>query len=221
MSYKLIVRDLGTLSQDTLKEIFKRINSTNYGLNTIEINNALYDGKFMQCAKSFIEKTDFQNLPFLSESSISRMEDIDYTLLIMATILEGGYFSLSKEVEKYIKNYNDSFEEYDYILDKMINIYSLIKSFGFNNDSIWYRKSNFYTLFCEMAFLYKSEDENYFTTNKKEIARRLLELENSILAAKNNEDSKYNNYYSAMYSGTNNRTSRVVRGNSVREALKK
>ena len=47
LSYPIIVRDLGDISSNNIKEIFKRINSVNYALNATEIRNALYDGEFI------------------------------------------------------------------------------------------------------------------------------------------------------------------------------
>ncbi len=43
-NYLVAVRDLGRTSISEIKEIFERINSTNYSLNAMEIHNARYDG---------------------------------------------------------------------------------------------------------------------------------------------------------------------------------
>lgn len=34
------------------------------------------------------------------------MKDVEFVLLVMATVEEGGYFTASKEVENYIKSYD-------------------------------------------------------------------------------------------------------------------
>ena len=44
LNYLITVKDLKDLGQDNIKEVFKRINSTNYSLNSNEVLNAEYGG---------------------------------------------------------------------------------------------------------------------------------------------------------------------------------
>lgn len=219
LSYKLVVRDLGSVSESDLKEIFSRINSTNYGLNAVEINNALYTGDFMTSAKEFIKQTNFSSdLDFLNENAINRMEDINYILLIMSTIIEEGYFSGSDPIEKYIEIYDDNFENKEEILKNMSSIFNFISLMNLDSDSIWYRKSNYFTLFCELYWKYNNRTDE-LENNKNNIRSSLIRLEKSVIDNKNNQNNNFGKYYSAMYSGTNNRTSRVTRGSMVRDVL--
>ena len=87
-----MIRDLGDISPENIKEVFKRINSTQYALNSIELHNAIYDGEFIATAKEILEEVDVTKLPFFSDSKISRMDDLLFILLIMSTVQEGGYF---------------------------------------------------------------------------------------------------------------------------------
>ena len=64
-------------------------------------------------------------------------------------------------------------------------------------DSIWFRKSNFFTLVVELA---KHIDEL-----PKDLRARLLELEGRILANKGNTDTEFGQYYSYMYQATHGR----------------
>lgn len=75
-------------------------------------------------------------------------------------------------------------------------------------DSIWFRKSNFFTLVTEVAFAEIIPD------NFKE---KLQAFENKILENKNDKTNDYGVYYGCMYAGTNSRKSRVTRA----EFLKK
>jgi hypothetical protein len=51
LEYEVVVRDLGALDLDQIKEVFRRINSTSYALNAMEIENARYDGEFKGLAE--------------------------------------------------------------------------------------------------------------------------------------------------------------------------
>ncbi len=212
LNYNIVVRDLGDLSSEEIIEIFKRINSTRYGLNDVELHNALYDGKFIAVAKEILDTISISNLPFLTESKISRMEDLHYILLLLATIVHGGYFSLDKEIEKCIIEYNNEFPSSEEIKAKFIKTFEFIQSMNLPIDSIWFRKSNFFTLFVE---LYNKKD---FTMRDK-AKQKLIELESNIIENKNlgREENDFSKYYAYMYSGTNSRQARVIRSEILNE----
>ena len=52
LEYEVVVRDLGQVSKEQIIEVFKRINSTKYSLNAVEIHNARFEGAF----KAFAEE---------------------------------------------------------------------------------------------------------------------------------------------------------------------
>lgn len=206
LSYDMVVRNLGDLDSDTIKEVFKRINSTQFSLNQIELQNALYDGDFITTAMEILAAIGEDKFPFLNEANISRMEDLHFILLIMATIENKGYFKTSDQIEKYIKEFNDTYPGAKTIKEKMLRIFNLIESLKLADDSIWYRKSNFFTLFVEL-----------FNYGKKIDPSKLKDLldtfENAVLANKKigTPTNDYQTYYSYMWSGTNSRVARVSR----------
>src|SRR4051794_24611401 len=48
LSYQVVVRDIGRVGDETVREIFRRINLTKFKLEDVEIHNAVYDGHFIQ-----------------------------------------------------------------------------------------------------------------------------------------------------------------------------
>ena len=72
--YIVVVRSLGRLDEETLIDIFKRINSVRYALNAMEINNALYEGSFIETAKAIQSSPEFEKLSIFSENQYSRMK---------------------------------------------------------------------------------------------------------------------------------------------------
>jgi len=58
LNYKVSVRDLKDIGELLIKEIFQRINSTEYSLNTVEKNNAQYgDGEIAIFCKQLVDPT--------------------------------------------------------------------------------------------------------------------------------------------------------------------
>lgn len=206
LNYDVTVRDLKDVSSETMIEIFKRINSTKFTLTAIEVNNAIYDGAFIKCAKYVLEqfkKVDFK-VPIFSEGELTRMADLHFILLVMSTIEEGGYFPGDNEVEKYIAKYNDNYPNFEKASAKLIQYILDINDSEIAADSIWYRKSNYFTLLCELLWSRKRINDiidklNIFETNV---------LENKGADKENNEFAVY---YANMYSGTNSRNARVKR----------
>lgn len=209
LNYDVVVRDLKDASSETIKEIFRRINLTQYRLNDIEINNAIYEGEFIGTAKRILDDLDEDAFPIFSDNELNRMSDLNYILMIMATLEECGYFAGKKKIEEYIVNYDEAYPNSENMRGLMLNIFNKIKGFSLSDDSMWYRKSNFFTLFVELA---KAGSEV-----PADIKARLESLENNVLANKGMEETDFGKYYSAMYTGTNSRAARIMRADLFRK----
>lgn len=211
LNYDVTVRDLKDVPADTIIEIFKRINSTNFTLTAIEINNAIYNGEFISCAKDILEiinKAEHK-VPIFSESELTRMADLHFILLVMSTLEEGGYFTQDTKVENYIAEFNDEYPNSDVNKDLVSSTIINILDSKLPLDSIWVRKSNFFTLVTELCFA---------KTKIEDKIDKLTTAEENILANKNEDkvENKYAKYYASMYAGTNSRTSRVRRSEFIR-----
>lgn len=210
LNYMLLIRDLGDISPDNIKEVFKRINSTQYALNSIELHNAIYDGEFIATAKEILEEVDVAKLPFFSESKISRMDDLLFVLLIVSTIQEEGYFVGDKYIEKYVAEYNENYPEKNNIKERIIKLFLFLNRLHLSADSLWMRKSCYFTMFIE------SYNEIDRLEGKDEIlVKQLQEVEKKVEIDKNRDadTNKYAKFYSFIYTGTNSRKARVERGN--------
>jgi len=214
LNYDITVRDLKDTPPDAIIEIFQRINSTNFTLTAIEVNNAVYNGEFISCAKAILDTLSKKELrvPIFSESELTRMADLHFLLSIMATLEEGGYYTGDKEIENYIAKFNDEYPSSETVKTKLSTIILSIIESDLPEDSIWYRKSNFFTLVCELAFSNKAFDSIKTELNKNQE----LILENK---GKDKSKNKYALYYASMYAGTNSRTSRVRRSEFFRTEI--
>lgn len=210
LGYGVSVISLGDASSETIKEVFRRINQTKYSLNPIEIQNAFYDGEFISTAKEILEEFNIKTLPVFSETDVTRMIDLYFILLLMATYEEGGYYGGNTKTDEYIISYNNHYPNKESTKTKFCQILQFIAELQLPIDSMWFRKSNFFTLFCEIVKL---------DTIPSDLKNRLLVFEDHVMKDKGREESNYGKYYSAMYTGTNNRLQRLERGRLFQEGV--
>jgi hypothetical protein len=197
LNYSVTVKDLKDIGESNIIEVFKRINSTNYALNSNEILNAEFGGgEFAIFCKQLTDKeyipTEFEtgiiikkdvkdgmydffekNKVF-SDNDIKRMFDAQYLMLISTTILEGNYYGRSTRINHYLEKYNDEFSNYNDILEKLNNSISIIEKFNFSSDSYWFNKANLFTLMVEL----NSQKQDELDLNLLEL--KLLDLENKV-----------------------------------------
>lgn len=208
LSYQVVVRDIGKVDDETIREIFRRINLTKFKLEDIEIHNAVYDGEFIQTAKDVLENDPLERYGVFRESEFTRMADLHFILLVMATIEDGGYFAQDREVEPKVAQYNDEYPGRDEMLDRLKVTFKRIDDLNLEQDSIWFRKSNFFTLVVEIA--------SNLDKLPADLRTRLEALEARILEGKNDTTSEYSEYYSYMYQATHGRKARVTRSRFFR-----
>ncbi|MFT4806570.1 MAG: hypothetical protein ACI9YE_003806 [Psychroserpens sp.] len=213
LSYQVVMRDLGEIDEETTREIFRRINLTKFKLDNIEIQNAIYDGEFIQAAKFILDNIELSKFGVFRESEFSRMADLHFMLLVMGTIENQGYFAQDKMVEKLVALNNDKYSAKDHIISLLIKAFAIISDLNIPADSMWFRKSNFFTLVCEVAKNIDNLPEDFFV--------KLCTLEESVMDAKRNLESPYAKYYSSMYQATHSRSARVIRSEYLLAELKK
>jgi uncharacterized protein with ParB-like and HNH nuclease domain len=151
LSYQMVVRDIGKVDEETIREVFRRINLTKFKLEDVEIHNAIYSGQFIQTAKEVLDNIDISEYNVFHESEFTRMADLHFILQVMSTLENEGYFPQDKEVEKYIAKFNDEYQKRNHIKALLIKTLAVIKDLNIHIDSIWLRKSNFFTLVVEIA----------------------------------------------------------------------
>ncbi|MEQ9670567.1 DUF262 domain-containing protein [Coleofasciculus sp. G2-EDA-02] len=217
--YTIVVRDLGRIEDEKIREIFQRINSVQYALNAIEISNSLYEGEFITTAKRILEKDEIlQEIDLFSENQSSRMKDLEYILLIMSTIEEGGYFAGDKEIETYVKMYDNEYPQKEKIFNTVINLFDLIRLADIPADSLWNKKTSFFTLVVELA---KFQGRHEYLPDEKTLRTTLMSLE-EILNLNKREDvkaNKYAQYYYYTHQSTASRKGRCVRGQILQDSF--
>ncbi len=219
--YVIVVRDLGRIEKKKILDIFNRINSIQYALNSVEIQNSLYQGEFITTAKEILANHQiFERIDLFNETQSSRMLDLEYILLIMSTIEEGGYFSRDKEVEEYVTRYDNEYPNKNKMLDILTKVFDLIVQCNIASDSLWNKKSSFFNLIIELVNLYVKYNN---LPNSNELKNMLLNLEEKLQNSKNENryQDKFAEYYYYIYQGSTGKKARDVRGQLLKEYLEK
>jgi hypothetical protein len=241
LNYKVSVKDLKDIGENLIKEIFQRINSTEYSLNTVEKNNAQYgDGEIALFCKQLIEpeytatenETDiiieptvkkkindfFDTKDIFTGNDKKRMYDFQYVMLVASTILEGSYYGRSTKVDEYLEKYNSEFNDYQKIIDAILNSIEIISKLDFSTKSYWYNKANLFTLLVELS------DISIGDLDLNKLERELLKLEEKVdvyFNAENEDEIKditedEKKYFEFARHGSHEKAARDHRGKVLR-----
>lgn len=247
LNYEISVRYLKNANEEQIREIFQRINSTEYSLNKTERINAQWgDSEFICFAKQMIE-TDLdidlslinynllqesrqvflnffhKKYKIFSENDINRMLALQYILTLLATLCEGDYFRRNDKVQDYIENFFEEFVDAGEIELNLIRTINFIDSINLNPNSYWFNKANIFSLIVEC---YKYDTSTLNLENLKQELER-LEIENKqyLLAqienSKNTIEQDKTRYFDYAREGVNDKPIREYRGTFLKKVLDK
>jgi hypothetical protein len=225
LEYEVVVRDLGALHIQEIKEIFQRINSTSYPLNAMEFNHARYDGEFKKLGEELALNSFFEKHRIFSSNDIRRMNDIRFTLTIVITIMY-SYFNRWELLEQFLSLYNDEFSEKEQIRHDLETIFMFIDQCRFHSKSRIWKTSDLLTAIVELFRLMIIEGR---ALNRGAIEEALTNFYESVdLFNRLGFIERVSPYYTerdvmdygkAAQQGTNNRGNRITRGEILREVI--
>lgn len=219
LEYKVVVRDLGNMPIDQIKQVFQRINSTSYGLNAMEIHNARYGGEFKALAEQISLVDFFENHRIFTSTDIKRMNDVMYCSGLVATIMS-TYFNRDGEIESYLERFNEIFPERGMVFDQVMVVLTFISRLNFPPKSRIYKKADFFTLFVETHnLIVKSGVDLSVPQVRKELDLFFARVDLvSSGSAEDDEDAE--RYYKAALQASNDRGNRIVRGELINKILR-
>jgi len=208
LEYSIVVRDLGNLTKEQIIDVFQRLNSTQYTLRDMEVNNAIYDGAMKKFCEKISEDIFFEQHKIFSVSDRKRMNDIAYCLTLVGTMML-GYFNRDNEHENILDNYNESFPD-ESIYEKRINkTLDFINECGFLERSRIWKKADFLSAFIELDNKINIESapiEPIFVLEK------LTEFYENVDKRTESMLSIYNIYQKSAVQASNDRNNRIRRG---------
>lgn len=242
VNYEVSVRYLKKATKEQTKEIFKRINSTEYSLNSVEKMNAQWgDSEFVCFAKQIIEEdpninpdtigyiihenerkefVDFFHTKYdvFSENDNNRMLSLQIILTLLTTIHEGRYFRRNDRTQKTIEEFNDEFTGAEEVKDNLLETIRFLSSFDFPKSSYFCNKTNIFTLLVELYHIdlatidAQKTKENFENLFDTEYKKFLIEQEDYA-------NVEYKKYFEHTRDGVNEKGAREYRGEIIRSLL--
>jgi len=217
LEYIVVVRDLGPMQLQEVRDIFQRINSTSYALNAMEMQNARYDGALKHFVQHIAGLPFFHNHKIFSATNVRRMQDVVFTLSIVITMIS-TYFHRDTELEAYLSKYNDGFPLEADVKERFARVFAIIEDCNFSNDCRVWKKADIFTLICELD---RTLHKRQVLPDIKDLCQRLnfffKEIDSVQLTKQPNTAIEH--YYKASIQASNDRKNRLTRGEIIQEVI--
>lgn len=217
LQYDVVVRDLGSISEEDIRNIFQRINSTSYSLNAMEIQNSRFDGEFKQTAEEIAADEFFAHHRFFDVNQIRRMDDTRFVLAYMTTVLS-SYFNLNSEIEAFLERYNEKFPQSHEIKTNSSKVFGFIEHCGFKSSSRVWSQANLFTLLVET---YRATAIEGRDLDPKDLGPKLENFYARVSSVDPNSETDKDllAYQQATIQNTNGRANRLRRGTMIADLL--
>ncbi len=236
LNYEVSIRYLKGVDKAQIKDIFQRINNTEYSLNTMERLNAQWgDSEFVCYAKQLIEEdltidsellefrmSDLDRNEFLSffhdnnvftDNDNSRMLSLQLILTLISTLVKGEYFRRNDETQSYIELYNDCFDVAPELTRRLKSVVSFVSELKLESKSYWFNKANIFTLIVELYNLETS------TLDVGAVSNKLHELESTYKEYLKDPEGDFasdlKRYFEFSREGVNEKVAREHRGKII------
>lgn len=217
LQYDVVVRDLGAVPIETIKNVFLRINATRYALNAMEIQNARYEGEFKAFGEDFAQRPFFETHRIFSAAEVRRMEDVRFALTVAATVL-GNYFYRDSELEEYLRRFNDEFPARADLTRELDTVLEFIDSLRLPPTARLWKKADLFTAIVEIhAAIYKRQ--RALDPDRTAFALQLLYAGVDDPESRADPATPAARYYAAALHATSDRSTRATRGEIVRDVL--
>jgi len=226
LQYPIVVRELGDVSKEQLIEIFKRINATNFALNSMEIDNAEFNGPFIELAKKITGNDFFEIYKLFNSQQQKRMNDVRF-ILTLIVLTKTGYFARDAQVKAILADSEDVLYDINEIDNSFNHVLSNIQLMDLPKRSIWFKKiEDFLTLFIELSYSLKTQsninldqlrillvsfNEKYIMLDKKQ------EIDEGV-GVLSVEDVK--EYYRNSKTYAREKLQRIIRGKIMQKLIK-
>lgn len=218
LQYEVVVRDLGKVDIDKIREVFRRINATRYALNAMEIHNARYEGELKSCVEELAQRPFFESHRIFSATEVRRMQDTKFILSVVITLLS-AYFNRDDAIEEWLQQYNDEFPLASDVQKDMDYILNFIASMHLPEKSRAWKKADFFTLLVELHRVLIRDKAAIEPSSASNALGAFYSKVDSFDEQNQNEESVAS-YYKAALQASNDRGNRIKRGEILYQVLK-
>ena len=149
LAYKVSVRDLGPVSEEKIREMFGRINATDYALKTMEKLNAMFSGKYIQYAERLSHHRFFKDHNVFPYAYEKRMYDVTFCVILVTTLLS-DYYRRDERNREFLERYNDEFPQQEQINSELETVFDFVDRCDFESGSRAWRQTDLLTLLVEL-----------------------------------------------------------------------
>ncbi len=245
LNYEVSIRYLKGVTAVQIRDIFQRINKTDYALNSTERLNAQWgESEFICFCKQLIDKDfdseavqyiiapeerakfleffhgDEDNDSVFSSGDRSRMLAMQYIMTVIATLDFGEYFHRNAKVSHYIESFNDAFPQAPDLQNRLLRIVEFIKCLELERSSRWFNKANLFTLISELDKQdIKKIDPKQISDYLKAFDRKALYGELGLFEEVEKLTADEQKYLDSAREAVNQRPVRELRGEFMRKIL--
>lgn len=217
LNYEVAVRHLGIIETAEIIEVFKRINSTSYALNAMEVDNARYNGPLKKCAEWMAKRDFFADHKTFSLRETRRMRDVVYAVTIIISMLS-TYFHRDDAASEFLERYNEEFPQDEQIRERFSRVTSFIDDCQFPANSRAWKKTDLLVLIVELDRLLNKEGVPLDPSRVGPAVEDLYRRVDAEMAESSGDDS-LQTYFKTTVQATNDRSSRVNRGKVLRAVV--
>jgi len=216
LNYVVVVRDLGKVENEQLRDAFARINATSYPLNAVELDNSRYEGAFKNMAQNLADEPFFSENEVFGVADIRRMRDLRFALRLAATVID-TYFNGYKKVEQFLERYNEEFAEGPKIIKSFQSVFTFVDSCDIPRTSRAWQQADLFTLLVEVYWALRRDK---LKLDSKKTRAKLLAFYRAVDAETSGlTEKRVGLYRKAASLATNNRNNQIQRGAIIREIL--
>jgi hypothetical protein len=150
-SYSFIVRQIPDISEEQLREVFKRLNRSNVVLNRQELRHATYWGPFIKCVEALADLDYWGGSGVFTANDVRRMLDSEFVSELAVGVIHGPQ-NKKLSLDKWYETYENDFPDQNRVENTFRSVLGeLTKILPNIKDTRWSKKSDFYTLFLCLA----------------------------------------------------------------------
>ena len=219
LQYDVVVRDLGKVALEQIREVFRRINATSSALNAMEIHNARYAGDYKAFAECIAQQPFFEKHRIFSASEMRRMQDIRFVLGLITTLIS-TYFNRDDDIAEYLEHYNDAFPLKEGVERELHMLFHFIEAMSLPETSRAWQKADLFTLLVEV---HRALIKEHLQLDAKQVAHELSTFYAQVDTLRDGTAASEDvaKYYRASLQATNDRSSRITRGQATATLLKR
>lgn len=225
LSYQIAVRMLVTDSEESVKDIFRRLNKFLTKLNDQELRNATYGGPFVSAVLELADDEYWIDNRLVSLAQVRRMKDVEFVSDLLIGVMHGPQGGAPKVLDEYYNQYEDYEDEFPgqkKAVKRFNTTLDLLKdALPDTADTRWENRTDFYSLFVAVAVLLR--DKKLPTSKRVKFRKELTKFEQEVDLRLANQSHKTSahviKYVRAAEKGANDKKRRANRHAAILKVI--